>query len=573
MAAVRLAWAKPLAARPPERSSVLLGLLTLAMSFVVLYPIGLILSSSVLVAGADGSAHLTLDAWRRAFTQPGLLESIVNTAKVVVAVQAISFPLAILLAWLLARTDLPGSSWLEVGFWLSFLMPALGTTTGWILLLAPDYGLLNQLALKLGLPAGPFNVYSYWGIVFAHLATYSISIKVMLLTPAFRNLDASLEEASRVCGANSLRSLWHVGVPLLTPLLLVTFLMSLIRGLEAFEIELVLGTPIGFAVYSTKIYQLLRSSPPDYASATVLGALVLALLIPLVALERWTSTRRSYVTVTGQQRRGVLELGAWRWPAFGLVLAFVLFLTALPISFQAMGSLMTLFGFFDVPQVWTTRHWERALADPTLLRGLANSVVLGAATVVAALVVYSLVAYCSVRLRQRWRVALDLLAWLPFAIPGVILGLGYLRFALAIPLVRPLYGTIWVLVFVCWLAAMTLGVQICKSGILQLSVQLEEAGYVVGGSWLRTFRTIVVPLLSPTLLVLAVMVFAVTVRQVSTIVLLTTGPSTPLAVLQLELLYGAELGPAAVVGTLIVLLSSGVALAARLLGLRVGARQ
>jgi iron(III) transport system permease protein len=552
---------------------VLLALLIAAMAFVVLYPIGMILSSSVFVTGADGRAHVTLDAWSRALAQPGLLESIVNTIKVVAAVQAISFPVAILLAWLLARTNVPGSQWLELGFWLSFLMPALGTTTGWILLLAPSHGLLNQLVVRAGLlPVGPFDIYSYWGIVFAHLATYSISIKVMLLTPAFRNLDASLEEASRICGANSLRGLWYVGIPLLTPLLLVTFLMSLIRGLEAFEIELVLGTPISFAVYSTKIYQLLRSSPPDYASATVLAAMVLLLLIPLVAVERWTSTRRSYVTVSGQQRSGVLALGRWRWPAFGLILSAVLFLTVLPVTFQTMGSLMTLFGFFDLPQVWTTRHWERALTDPTLLQSTGNSIVLGVATVVAALVIYSLVAYCSVRLRQRWRAALDLLAWLPFAIPGVILGLGYLWFALAVPWIRPLYGTIWLLVFVCWLAAMTLGVQISKSGILQLSVQLEEAGAIVGGSWLRTFRSIVVPLMFPTMMVLAVMVFAVTTRQVSTIVLLTTGPITPLSVLQLELLYGAELGPAAVVGTLVVLLSSGVAIAARLLGLKVGAR-
>jgi iron(III) transport system permease protein len=266
----------------------------------------------------------------------------------------------------------------------------------------------------------------------------------------------------------------------------------------------------------------------------------------------------------------VLQLGPWRWPAFALVLLFVLFLTLLPACFQTMGSFMTLFGFFDVPQIWTLRHWQRALADPTLLRGLSNSIVLGVATVVAALVIYSLVAYCSVRLRQRWRAALDLLAWLPFAIPGVILGLGYLWFVLSVPWIRPIYGSIWVLVFVCWLAAITLGVQIFKSGILQLSVHLEEASQVVGGSWLHTFRSIVVPLMFPTMMVVAVMVFAVTVRQVSTVILLTTGPTTPLAVLQLELLYGAELGAAAVVGTLIVLLSTGAAVVARLLGLRIG---
>jgi iron(III) transport system permease protein len=567
----RLALPSRLSGWSVNRSSLLLALLIAVLAFVVLYPIVLILANSITVREADGTTRLALNAWSRAFAEPGLLDSIVNTLRVVIAVQVISFPIAILLAWLLARTDLPGSQMLEFGFWLSFLLPALGTTTGWILLTEPKFGLLNQLAIASGLTTTPpFNIYSYWGIVFAHLATYSISVKVMLLTPAFRNLDANLEEASRVCGASSLRSLAGIVVPVLAPALLITFLLSLIRGLEAFEIELVLGTPIGFPVYSTKIYQLLRSSPPDYGSATVLAAAILGFMLPLLVLERWLSTRRSYVTVTGQAKTGVLQLEAWRWPAFALVLLCVLFLTLVPATFQAMGSFMTLFGFFDLPQVWTLRHWQRALGDATFLRGLSNSALIGLATVVVALTVYSLIAYCTVRLLQRWRALLDLLAWLPFTIPGVILGLGYLWFVLQVPLFRPVYGTVWVLVFVSWLAAMTLGLQILKGGMLQLGLELEEASQVVGGSWLRTFCEVVVPLLFPTMMVVAVMVFAGTVRQVSTIILLTTGPSTPLSVLQLELLYGAELGAAAVVGTVIALLSSGVALAARLLGLKVG---
>jgi iron(III) transport system permease protein len=394
----------------------------------------------------------------------------------------------------------------------------------------------------------------------------------MLMTPAFRSIDSSLEEASRVCGASRIGTLARIIVPVLAPVLFVVLLMSLIRGLEAFEIELALGTPIGFQVYSTKIYQLVRGSPPDYVSATVLAVTTLSMMVPLIVLQRWVTTRRNYATVTGAFRANVIQLGKWRWPACALVVLVIIFLTVLPMAFQLAGSLMTLFGYFDLPKVWTLRHWEQALSDITFTRGLRNTLVLGGTTAILAVVAYSFVAYAIVRLRHTWRGTLDTLAWLPFTIPGVILGLGYLWMALQVPVLRPLYGTIWVLILVSWLAAMTLGVQVLKGRMLQLGADLEEAGRVVGGTWFRIFRDIIVPLSLPAMAVVAVMVFAITSRQVSTVILLTTGPSTPLSVLQLGFLYGGELGSAGVVGSVIVGLSLTATLLISVLTTRYGAR-
>lgn len=553
-----------------EKTTILLTPLVVVLGFLVLYPIGTLLVESFSAPAGDARS---LSAWQRAFAEPGMSVAIFNTLKVVLAVQLLAFPFAIFLSWLLARTDIPGSRWLEVAFRTSFLLPSLGTTTGWLLMLDPTYGLLNRLLVDIGLfDTSPFNMYSFWGIVFAHLASYSISAQVMLLTPAFRNIDSSLEEASRSCGASRIGTLARILAPVLTPVLLVVFLMSLIRGLEAFEIELVLGTPIGFQVYSTKIYQLVRGSPPDYATATALAVSILAIMLPLIVLQRWVTTRRSYVTVTGQYRSSVTQLTRWRWPAFALVAAVVAFLTLAPLTFQLAASVMTVFGHFDLPQAWTLRHWQAALSDVTFTRGLRNTIVLGAATALFAVVVYAFVAYASVRMRHAWRGTLDILTWLPFAIPGVILGLGYLWMFLQVPVLRPLYGTVWVLILVSWLAAMTLGVQIFKSRILQLGADLEESARVVGGSWFRVFRDVIVRLSLPTMAVVATMVFAITVRQVSTVVLLTAGPSTPLSILQLEFLYGGELETAGVVGSVIVCLSLAATLLIAVLTTRYGTR-
>ncbi len=553
----------PIAAQPRrlrfEASSVFMVALVAVLGFVTLYPILAIVGNGLALSRG----------WQDAFATPGVAQSVLNTLKVVGTVQLISFPIAIVISWLIARTDLPGGRWLEFGFWISFLLPALGTTTGWLLLFAPDYGLVNSLIRKAGLASGPvFDMYTFWGIIFMHLATYSISVKVMLMVPAFRNLDASLEEASWVCGGGKLRTLVRVVAPALAPIIVVTFLMALIKSLEAFEIELVLGARTSFSVYSTKIYQLLQSSPPDYGSATVLGLAILALMVALIILQRVASGGRSYTTMSGRFKGSILELGAWRWPALAAVVGLLLFLTVTPLILQVMGSMMALFGFFDVPQVWTLKHWQRVLTGLDFTRALVNTLVLGGGSAVAAVAGYSIVAYCSARVRHSWKHALDLLSWLPFTIPGVLLGLGYLWMILQVPLFRPLYGTMAILILVSWLASITMGAQVIKSNMVQLGADLEEAGRVAGGSWWRIFRGVVARLTAPSMAVVAVIVFAVTTRQVSTIVLLSTGRTRPLSLLQLEYLYGSELGPAAVTGTVIVLLSLAAAAAALLISPR-----
>jgi iron(III) transport system permease protein len=544
-----------------RRAALMLAVLILLVGVLVLSPIGIILFKTF--RAADGG--LGLDAWARAFAEPGIVRSIINTISVVIATQLISIPISIVIAWLLARTDLPWRRGLEFGFWIAFLIPVLGTTTGWILLLDPVFGLLNQALRFIGIGGsdGLFNIYSYWGIVFTHLVTLSISVKVILLTPGFRNLDASLEEASRMSGAGTFATLTRIVLPVLTPVLIVVSLMALIRALEAFEIELILGRPIDFSVYSTKMYMLLRSSPPDVPSATVLATVILMLLMPLALLERWMSTRRSYTTVTGKQNLSLHKLRRWRWPAFLLVAGAVLMMTVIPVIFQVVGSLMTLFGFFDIDNVWTFQHWRRALGQPAFGRTLSNSLLIGLGTVAFALLVFSMLGYVIARSRYRAGALLDFLAWLPFTIPGVILGLGILQFVLNVPLMRPIFGSIWVMIFAAGLTSITLSVQLFKTGFLQISPEMEEASRVAGASWISTFRVVDMPLILPTTAVVAMMVFASAIRQVGALVFLFTGKTQPLSILQLELLFDSELGAAAVVGTIVVLIGVSAAIVAR----------
>ena len=308
------------------------------LSFLVICPIYLLLISGLHVEAGGNAAGFSFASWRSAFSEPGVAKAFLNTLVVTGLVQAISLPIAILMAWVIARTDMPGARFAELLFWITFFIPTLAVTSGWILMLDPKFGLANQFLVGAGLfGAAPFNIYSLGGIVFTHLTSLSISTKVMMMAPAFRNLDANLEEAARMSGAGALSTLFRIVVPASTPMVCVASLMSLIRSFESFEVELVLGTPFRFSVYSTKIYALIHQTPVNYAGATALSMLVLSAILPLVILQHWVSHRRHFTTLTGRFKPTLFALGKWRWPIAMAVFLVASLATIIPLTFLVDG--------------------------------------------------------------------------------------------------------------------------------------------------------------------------------------------------------------------------------------------
>ena len=551
----------------------LMTLLFLLVAFLVLTPLRLMIFNSFQIAEPGEAVVYGLDGWRKAFSSPGIVDAMRNTFKLAITRQVIALVIGAYLAWLLARTDIPMKGTLEFLFWLSFFLPSLPETMGWILLLDPKYGLLNQWLVEIGLfKEPPFDIYSFWGIIWVHLGG-SISIKVMLLTPAFRNLDAALEESSRIAGASPLRTLLGIVVPVMMPAILVTTILGLIRSLEAFEIELILGVPIGLHVYSTKIHELVTWEPPQFPPAMALSTLFLVVLLLLVALQRLYIGKKSYTTLTG---RGFSirpnALGKWRYPAFFLVLFVALAITLVPVSLLIMGTFMKLFGFFSVAEPWTLENWRQALKDPLLLRSLWNTIAIGLGAGVIGVLFYSLIAYVIVKSRFGGSAFLDFLSWLPWSIPGILLGMALLWTFLQTKVFLPLYGTIYLLILAMVIKIMPFGTQLIKSVLVQLGNDLEEASRICGGSWLYTYRRVLFPLLFPTLITVALVSFISAARDISTVVLLGTGKSRTLSLLMLDFAAGAEFEKATVVAVIIVGLVVGAALIARALGGQISLR-
>jgi iron(III) transport system permease protein len=544
----------------------------LVMVLFVLYPLALLVYGSFLVdAGNAAYKEFGIDNWIAAWRQPGMLQAIINTLRRVILTEIIALPAAVLLSWLVARTDIPGKRIIDNFFWIALFLPSVPVVLGWIMLFDPGNGLVNTRMISVFGFKGPLlDIYSFSGIVFAHLASRSIAAKYVFLTPAFRNFDSSLEEASTIAGSNPFGTVWRIVIPILMPAILITMAISLNHSLESFEIELVLGPPTNFSVYSTKMYALMQGNPPLFGAATVLGLSVLVAILPLIIWQQRLISTRTFATVTSRFQRRLRHLRRLRWPMFVGIAALGLVITVVPTACLIVGTFMNLFGHFELGTVWTTDHWVKVLSDPVLAQSLRNTLVMAGSAAAIGVIWFALVAYISVRTAYPGRKALDAMTWLPASLPGIILGLGMLWMFLTVPLLKPLYGTLVVLVVAVLINSVTTGVQLIKSNMIQIGYELEEASLIAGASWFYTFRRIVLPILGPVLTSVALLTFNAAARNIANIVMIVTDDNRPLSLLQIDYMADGQYEPAAIVGVIIVLLTLGFASLARAIGRRAG---
>jgi len=569
------------ATRAPQRKSrpgighFVVALVLLTLGFFLIWPIILLLINSFNTA-ADWLVEPRrwgFDHWLAAFEKPGVFRSLYNSILIWGMTMVISFPVGTAIAWVLGRTKVPFGRGLEFAFWVAYMVPAIPTTIAWITLLDPDIGLINlALAALPFFDQGPFNIFSIEGIVWANLMGHGIAIKVMLLTPAFRNMDSALEEAARVGGASNLRTMFRITLPLMISPMVLVFALQTIRIFSSFETEFLLGLPFGFYVYSTKIFMLVRDEIPNYGEATVLASVTLLLVMVIIPVQRWVLERRRYTTITGSFRPGLVDLGNWNYVTFGAITSLVVLLTVGPLCVLLMGSFMTRIGYFSLG--FTLEHWIFVLNDPVFLKSLWTTLIIASTAAFGSPLLFSVVAYILVRTRLPGRVVLDLIIWGSGAIPGILSGLGLLWVFLGTPGLGFLFGTIWALILVVILQGNTTGVNMMKAAFVQIGPDMEEAARAAGAGWIRTYFRIWLPLLMPTLVLLAVFNFVLAAGATANIILLASRDTLTLSILALELstVGVSNREAASIVSIFILLLTVIVALAVRACGLRLGVR-
>lgn len=528
-------------------------------------PVVFLLISSFNIAPPSKAAAYGIDNWIRAFSDPGTLSALWMSFLLSLTYLIPGMILSIAIAWLIARTDMPGRGLIEFLCWFAYFVPDFPLVLAWILLLDPNFGFLNTAAKTLPFVDGPlFNPYSFWGIVWVHLSTGGVWFKVMLLTPIFRRVGATLEEAARVAGANYFTVLRRVSLPVILPAILAVAALSFIRGLESFNTELLLGTPVGIYVYATRIYDYTRHEPAAYGEATALGSVFLVVLAILAYFYHRRLKGKKFTVVTGQGYSTLrIKLGKWKYVAFGGCIAYIAVMMFLPLAFLMLGSVMRRYGFFHLRDPFSLLHWQNLFGDPIFFGALKNSLIIAVITATAAVALYSTVGYLLVSRKVKSAPALELLTWMPWVVPGILMSLGLLWMFLATPLRSVLYGSVWGIALALVIKESPVCTQAFKAAFLQLGPDLEEAARVSGASWFYMYRRVLAPLVAPIAATVGFISFGNALTSISTPVLLYSPQSRPLAILLMEYSFSGEVERAAALGLLITAMVSVMMLVGR----------
>ena len=502
--------------------TVLPAVLLLVTALIVVYPVGMVLYGSFKDTAPGQPGALTLANWRTVLGDAATFRVLANSILIALPRTILALALATAFAWCVARTNTPCPRLLEGLLAFMFFLPELPWVLAWMLLGAPNVGLLNQWlgAVLPGLEGG-INVYSYTGLIVLG-AVRSATVLFLFVYPAFLAMDATLEEAARMAGASARLTLWRINLPLLLPALLASGILSFVVAMESFELPQLLGTPARIFVFTTKIYDLAYGGHvASFGPAMVLAVLLLLLTLSLIVLQWKLLKGRAYTTISGRgyQARPI-DLGPWRWVPFSFIVGFFAVFGALPFAVLLLNSFMEISGFLSW-EMLTTRHWTDALGRTAVLTSVEDTLIVSVTSATLGIIASALIAYVVTRTTWPGRKVLDMVAWAPWAVPGLVMSLGFLWAFVGLPI----YGTLWLLVLVFVARGLPVGSRFFTATMVQVGAELEESARIHGGSWLRTFVRIWVPLLRPAILGAWILLFVIAVRVLDLVVLLA-GPGS-----------------------------------------------
>jgi iron(III) transport system permease protein len=536
------------------------------VGFLTVCPVVMLLFGSFSEGlGAFGS--FTLEKYIIAYTDPALAGIIINTVIFTIGSAFVATILALFLAYLNTRTNIPFKLVFRIISIIPMMIPHILFSVSWVLLLNPSNGYINLFLREiLSLKGSAFNIYTLQGMILVE-GLLDLPIAYLILAPAMASFDVSFEESSKVCGASNLRTLTKITLPVLRPAILASFILVIVRSLASFAVPSIIGMPGRIYVLATHIYRIIATGfAPDYGMAAAVGMSALAASVTLIYLYRYmTSESEKYVTISSRgYRPSLIDLKNAKYPLFGIVGILSFILIVLPVLVLFYTSLVP---YSMVPSskafsMMSWKNWVEVLKDPISLLSLKNSVFLGIVGATLGVILSIFVSYVIVKVRTRAAGFLESLSFLSFSFPGIVVGVGFMWFFVR----TPLYATIWSLLIGYIATYLPYGIRPLSSAFIQIHSHLEESSKVCGGGTLYTLRRIVIPLLIPGLVSGWILMATMFLRELTLSVVLSRPGTEVLAVQILRFAEDGLWGMLSALGIMMIFISTIIVVAVSLIG-------
>jgi iron(III) transport system permease protein len=536
-------------------------LVVMGASAVVLCLLAVVLWLSW-TSGSPGDPDLSYTAQNfvEVFSDPRTFTVLLDTVAFSLISLVVALAFGIPAAWLAERTDFPAKTLLFTLMAVGLLIPGFAAAMGWLFLLHPRIGLINQFLMSTFHLAGPpLSISSIAGM--GWVQGLNLAPLAFIMTAAvFRSMDPTLEEAALMHGASSLTVLRRITVRLAWPGILAAAIYIFMTAFAAFDVPAIIGWGNRIFTFTTYLYLLLN--PQDTLPRYGLGAALSTVAMAIAALMSWwygamQARSRRFAVVTGRAYRPkIVKLGRRRLAAWCLIWVYLVLGKVLPIALLAWSSLLP---FFQLPSArafatvslthYSSLPWDLALTalwNTCILAVLTPSLTLGLS-----------LAFSWIVLRSKFpgRAVFDFIAFLPHAVPSIVFGVGALLLTLfVIQRALPIYGTVWLLLIVFTIARLSYGTRMTNSGLIQIHTELEESALMSGGTAWDAFARISVPLLAPTLLYAWLWIALLIFRELTLAVILSTADNLTFPVVVWSLWLGGGLGQASALAMVMLLM-------------------
>jgi iron(III) transport system permease protein len=524
--------------------------------YIAVVPLGFLLWQSFFTPQtATKAAEFTWGNYITAYTSSDTARLFWTSVQFAFGTAGFSFVVGTSLAWMNERTNTPFKGLFFAMSLIPLVIPGILFTVAWILLGSPKIGIVNLVLMKLlGLTDPVFNIYSMWGMIWVDGLHYS-PVAFLLMTAAFRAMDPSLEESAMMSGANVFQVLWRITLRLAWPAIFATFLILFVRAIESFEVPALLGLPVGIQVFTSSIYQAVHRYPSQIGLASSYAiTLLLITTIGIYFISKLSSSGSKYATMTGKGfRPRQIDLGPWRWVAASVFMVYFALIVVLPFVVLLWSSFQK---FYAVPsmaalQNLTLDPYRFVLSYPNLGRSVWNSLLLSFGSATLIMLITSVICWIVVKTKLPGRWLLDNLASLPMVFPGLVLGLALMIFYLNVDV--GVYGTMWILFIAYVTRFMPYGLRFNTTSMLQIHKELEESAAMSGASWFTTFRRIVLPLLKPGLLSGWIYIMIVSIRELSSSILLYSPGTEVISIIIWELWENGQYVELSALGVMFIL--------------------
>jgi iron(III) transport system permease protein len=544
--------ARPIAGQRRSLDRPVQWLLAIITALLVFMPLAPVLYQSVMDKPLyEADRQFSFSNFARVLGAGEFWTTLATTLVFAVATTLLSVVVGTFLAVVLTRTNLPARGVLNAVVLVPFYVSPLVLAFAWTIVYGPSGFVTIGVRSVLGLPT--WTLYSVAGMALVS-AVYYVPYIYLYSTGSLGLTDPQLEDASRIGGGGPLRTLWSVTLPLLRPALAYGTLLTVVSALELLSIPLVLGSPVGIQVLSTYLYKLgLVGSQTDFGGVAAVSVLMLLAITMLVWLQvRITGQERRFVTVGGKATRGrVLALGRLRWPVSAAIWLYVLFGIAVPLAgivIQSATSFLT--PLVNPLTVLTQDNFNTVLGPSGYTRSIVNSLLVSAIGGGIGIVFIALCTLITYRSDFPGKRALGYLALYPRAIPGIIVGIGFLWAYLLVPGLGPVRNTLIALTVAFIVRFIPLGFGAVAPSVMRVSTELDRAARVAGATWLGTMWGILMPLLRPALLSGFVLLFISFLKEYSSALFLVTRESEVIGTTMIELWRQGNSGPVAALSTI-----------------------